>query len=206
MKALRTMIVIATLLILVACSPVRIQPEAMYTMSRYALPSPPYQANSSLSILVTTPIAAPGYHTAKMIYMIKPFELQYFANNRWVAPPADLLLPVLTHALRNTHYFYAVASSPFSGFTDYRLDTQLLMLQQEFKLPHSRIHLVLVASLIQNKTNRVIATQTYNLIRPTVYDTPYEGVVTTTQTAHLIATDLAQFVVRNISHFHGGNP
>ena len=184
---------------LTACSPVKLPPIAKYTITNYqhAVTQPP--TNSQRSLLITTPVAASGYQSDRMIYMQTPYRLQSYSRNKWVAPPAQMMLPILEQAVKNTRRFYAVVTPPFSGRTTYRLDTDILALQQEFIRPDSQVRLIVKAILVNNKTNKVVASQTYKILMPTSMKTPYGGVIATTQAANKVAQRIAGLVARNVS-------
>lgn len=196
LKRLRYLTVILAAIIVTACGPIATKPLNTYTISslkKYVKSSRP---RTQLTLLVSNPIAAPGYQTSAMIYMQTPFELESFANNRWVAPPAQMLLPMIVRAMRNTSYFAAVASPPFSGITNFRVDTELVKLQQEFLLPTSLIRLVVQVSLINNVSNRVVASRQFEVVIPTTENNPYGGVLAINKGAAIVCRKIAQFVIR----------
>ncbi|MDI9818706.1 ABC-type transport auxiliary lipoprotein family protein [Tatlockia sp. PL877] len=150
------------------------------------------------SIFVNTPVAAAGYKTEEMLYTKKPFELMPFVHNAWVDPPAEMLLPLIVQSLNCSGYFHAVASSPSSETTDYRLDTQLIELQQSFLTKPSRIHLVVKAVLTRVDDNRIIASR---IICPQVtcpIDSPYGGVLAANRATELFTTELTNFIVMHV--------
>ena len=144
-KLATVLLLLFSMLLLTQCSvfsPVKLQPNSNYTISN--LPNSNNQnlklkqTASSKTLFLASPSAASGYNTNDMIYITVPYKLKSFANNHWVAPPADLLSTLLANALRRQHYFHAIVTPPFSGLATYQLNTQLLVLQQEFLQPESR--------------------------------------------------------------------
>ena len=127
------------LLIVSCCLAGCLQPIAMPALSTYSLgnvsPVKMAKAKTHLILLVTQPVANSGFASASMIYLNVPFDLKTFANNQWVAPPGHMLLPLMTQAIVARHYFHTVVSAPYSGLANYRLDTRLVALQQEFFAP-----------------------------------------------------------------------
>ena len=179
-----------------ACSPVKVKPISTYTIGNYQQKSPSRRAKTKLTLLVTTPIADPGYETVNIVYIKTPFKLQHFSTHRWVAPPAEMILPILTQALRNRNYFYAIVSSPFSGSSSYRLDTKLITLQQDFLTPRSRVRVAIQASILNNMTNKIAATRLFKVEVPTSANNPYSGVMATTVAVNRIARQIALFAQR----------
>jgi cholesterol transport system auxiliary component len=166
------------LMSLSACS---LRPVSPPVINKYALTAianaPVSKITAPVTLLVTTPVAAPGYIAADMIYITQAYELKHFATHRWVAPPAQMLTPLLAQSLRNTHYLYAVVTPPFIGVSDFRLDTQLLQFQQEFLQPTSQVRVVLQAELINNLTNKIIVERRFEALVPAPQNNPYSGVV-----------------------------
>lgn len=180
-------------------SPMKVSPLSSYTLTNGArMPVISHQAVSSGTLLVTTPNASPGYNSAQMVYVTVPYQLRAFSNHRWVASPAELLLPLIANRLRATHYFHAVVTSPFSGAANYQLNTQLLTLQQEFLKPQSEVRLTLEVTLQKVTTGRVVASHVFQVVVPTSENTPYGGVLATNQAVHQVLEQVAEFVVRRV--------
>jgi cholesterol transport system auxiliary component len=196
MKQWRLLLILLSSLFLAACGPVATPPVSSYTLTNLQTAHAPAHTVTHSSLLVSNPVASPGYQTAAMIYMITPYELKAFANNRWVAPPAQMLLPLLVQAVRNTGYFSAVVSPPFAGITDYHLDTQLLKLQQEFLLPNSVVRLSVQASLISSHTSQVVASRLFEVVVVAQTNNPYGGVLAANQAAAIISNRIAKFCMR----------
>ncbi len=195
-KLFKYLSILSISILISACSPVKVKPISTYTIGNYQQKSPARRARTRLTLLVTTPIADPGYQTDNIIYIKTPFKLQHFSTHRWVAPPAEMILPILTQALRNRHYFYAIVSSPFTGSSSYRLDTKLLALQQDFLSPKSRIRVVIQASLLNNTTNKIAASRLFKVAIPTTANNPYSGVMATAKAVNKIAQQIARFAQR----------
>lgn len=185
------------LILLSGCGPISMPP-----VSRYAITSSPpikkMHHRTHKTLLVSTPIASAGYKSNKMIYITIPYRLRSFANNQWIAPPADMLLPLIAESLRKTDYFKAVVTAPFSGVVNYRLDTQLLTLQQEFLHPVSQIRLVLQATLINDINNHVIASRRFQIVVNAPENNPYGGVLAANRAAASLSKQITQFVLRTL--------
>lgn len=196
MRLWRLFLLLVSSIFMTACGPIATPPISSYTLTNLKSVSVPSKSASHLSLLVSNPIASPGYQTAAMIYMITPYELRTFADNRWVAPPAQMLLPIFVQAIRKTGYFIAVVSPPFAGVTSYHLDTQLLKLQQEFLLPNSVVRLSIQASLVSSRTSQVVASRLFEVVMVTQTNNPYGGVLAANQAAAIVSEQIAQFCMR----------
>ncbi|MDI1352129.1 MAG: ABC-type transport auxiliary lipoprotein family protein, partial [bacterium] len=153
-----------------------------------------------LSLLVTLPEAVAGYQTEAMLYVKKPFQLESFAKNAWTSPPAEMLYPLLVQSLQRSGYFYAVSSSAYSEKVDYRLDTQLLSLEQNFLNKPSKLIFSVKAVLTRIDDSKVIASRIITQQIPCSSDTPYGGVVAANKASLELTATIAQFVVSNIKH------
>lgn len=178
---------------LVGCGPMVVSPVSYYQLDDVKPVKLPKNSKTHLSILVAMSIPNPGYETSAMIYMLTPYELSCYANSRWVAPPAEMLMSLLVQALRQTGHFYSVVSPPFVWMTSYRLDTRLLKLQQEFFFPVSHIRLAVEASLINRETNHVVVSPLFEVLIPTPTNNPYGGVLAANKAVVIISHRIAQF-------------
>jgi len=133
-----------------ACSPVRLPDQKSYTLNSLNA-NTIHARHTNKTVLVTTPIAASAYATSRMAYIKKPFQVQYFAENRWIAQPAQLLTPLMVASLQQTNHFKNVVGSPFTGNTNYRIDSQMLTLQQNFITNPSQIELSMRINVVNNK-------------------------------------------------------
>jgi len=155
--------------------------------------------HASVSLLISEPEAVAGYQTEQMYYVKKPFGLSSFVHNAWVSSPAKMLLPLLIQSLQNTGYFYAVVTTPYANKADYRLDTQLVELQQNFLCKPSVIQFVVKVVLTHTEDDRVIASRIINLRVNCPQDTPYGGVIAANQATTTFTALVSDFVVTHIN-------
>lgn len=185
--------------LLVGCGPVKTPVQYNYTISDFKNSAKVNHSKTQLTLLVSGLLANPGYQTSDMQYLIKPYQLQSYANNHWVAPPSDLLVSLISDQIRQKGYFKAVVGSSFLGEADYRLDIKLLVLQQEFLQPVSQIRLNLQASITDNKTLRVLASREFHALTDAADNSPYGGVLATQCAANQLAQEIADFTVTEIN-------
>ncbi len=199
MKYCRAIIIFLTALLLGACgitSPVKLSRQSSYTIIGPYLAAPRY-SKSLNTILISQPIANSGYQTSNMIYVDTVYKLKAFAHHRWVAPPTEMLLPLLAERLRSSGYFKAVLTPPFSGITNYRLDTRLLVLQQEFLRPISLVRLSIQVTLVSSMTHRVISSRRFQVLVSAPDNNPYSGVLATNKAADIISRRVSNFVIQS---------
>lgn len=153
------------------------------------------QLKRDLVLAVSMPRARPGFDTPRMAYLRQPYELDYFAVNRWADTPSRMLGPLLAQAVEQTGSFRAIVQTPGLVPPDIRLDTELIRLQQDFRTQPSRIQLTLRAQLIDVVGKRVIAVKTFDETENAASDDAYGGVIAANRVVQRVLSQLADFCV-----------
>lgn len=135
----------------------------------------------------------PGFDSARMAYVRKPHELEYFARNKWVDAPGKMLAPLLERALESSGAFRAVLPSPGTVAGDFRLDAQVVRLQQEFLSTPSVVRLTLRAQLVDLAAKRIVATRQFEAVEAATGDDPYGGVVAANRAVRRVLGEVAAF-------------
>lgn len=195
MKLLLRIKIIILMVLLSGCSlgPVKSTPVSSYTLTA-GEQTPQPTRHSKQVLLIATPTAASGYQSADMIYTLDRYELKSFAKHRWVAPPADMLQPLLLQSLQNSGCFGAVVAPPFSGSADLVLDTKILTLQQEFSGNTSQVTLALQTTLSDSTTHKVVLNQQLQTTVSVSVNTPYAGVIAANQATQQLLQEITQRV------------
>ncbi|CZG22951.1 TPA: ABC-type transport auxiliary lipoprotein family protein [Legionella pneumophila] len=197
MRVLSSVCFILGILTLMSCSPVKVPVTNEYQLTAYSTKQLTRKPRP-ITIQVTVPEAVAGYQTEEMLYMKKPFKLEPFVKNAWTSPPADMLFPLLVQSLQSSGFFYAVTSSPFSEEADYRLDTQLLKLEQNFIKKPSVLEFSAKIVLTHISDNQIIGSRIVSLQIPCSQDTPYGGVIAANQATFRFTATATDFVVSHI--------
>lgn len=197
MRVLSSVCFILGILTLMSCSPVKVPVTNEYQLTAYSTKQLTRKPRP-ITIQVTVPEAVAGYQTEEMLYMKKPFKLEPFVKNAWTSPPADMLFPLLVQSLQSSGYFYAVTSSPYSEEADYRLDTQLLKLEQNFIKKPSVLEFSAKIVLTHISNNQIIGSRIVSLQIPCSQDTPYGGVIAANQATFRFTATATDFVVSHI--------
>jgi len=156
-------------------------------------------SKSATSILVSQPDAVAGYQTEQMLYTDKPYQLSVFAHSSWISSPANMLFPLIVQSLQHSHYFFAVAAGPDADKTNYRLDSQVIALQQNFLIKPSRLEMAVQVVLTHIDDNRVVASHTFHQHVNCPMDTPYGGVIAANLAARVFTAELTTFVIERIA-------
>lgn len=129
------------------------------------------------TLLVNMPRAEPGFDSPRMVYISRPFELSYYATNQWAENPARMLATLLVQSLEQSGTWRAVVHVPTSVKGDYRLDSQGLVLQQEFLQQPSRVRLAVRLQLVALGDQKVVGTKWFELLEPAESEDAYGGVL-----------------------------
>lgn len=132
-------------------------------------------------LLVGLPQSHPGFETPRMVYLKRPYELEYYAVNQWADAPARLFAPLLVHALGQSGLWRAVVPLPNSIRGDYRLDSYGFAVQQEFLQQPSRVRVTLHTQLIDLKESRIVSTRTFDATEDAPSEDAYGGVLAANQ-------------------------
>ena len=164
-----------------------------------ALPAPALKASSAPTLLINPPHAAAGFDSPRIIYLRKPHKLEHFALSRWVEPPARMLGPLLVAAIEKTGAFRAVVLMPGAASGELRLDTDIIRLQHEFQTSPSQVRLTLRATLVDDKTRRMLAWQDFEALEPASSEDTYGGVLAANRAVQRVADQLAGFLAATAS-------
>ena len=190
-------LILSIQLMLTACSPIKTLDSNQYTLGAFS-DKKLVKYKTKTSILVSQPEAMAGNQTEQMHYIQKPFELSTFVHNSWVSTPANMLYPLITQSLQKTGYFFAVASGPYLDKADYRLDTQLIALRQNFLEKPSTVELVAKVMLTHIEDNRVVSSRVISQRVSCIKDTPYGGVLAANKATQAFTASVSEFVIAQV--------
>ena len=145
-------------------------------------------------LLITQPKAQAGFDTARMAYLLRPYEVNHYAFNQWADTPARLLHQVLVENLDKTGSWRAVLQTPGIVTAEYRLDCDNLILEQQFFANPSRIRLALRAQLIETKKQSILASRYFELLEPAPSEDAYGGVLAANQASAKLLTQMAEWL------------
>ncbi len=184
-------------LLLGACS--SLLPPAVAPPSFFALVPPPFAAPSAPiarlgpTLIVSSPQAAAGLDSARLLYTRQPHRLDYFAHSEWVDTPARMLAPLIVAALDRGGRFGAVMRAPAPAAGELRLDTEILRLQQDFGVTPSQARFTLRAVVSDTGTRQVLATREFDRRVAAGRDDAEAGVVAANAAVQAVLQDLAAF-------------
>lgn len=168
---------------------------ALDDASAAAVPARPAPANGP-SILVAAPRAAAGFDTRGIVYLRQAHAVETYAYSQWVDTPAQMLAPLIAHALERTGAFAVVLRAPTAANADLRLDTELLRLQQDFGVSPSRVRLTLRAVLVEQASRRALAWREFDTSVVAPSEDAYGGVRAANQAVAALLAEMAAFVAQ----------
>ncbi len=127
-------------------------------------------------LLVSQSQAEPGFETQRMVYLKRPYELEYYALNQWADTLVRMFTPLMVQALNQTDAWRAVIPLPSSLHGDYRLDTHGFLLQQEFLQQPSRMRVMVRAQLVDLKESTILSARVFEVMENATSENPYGGV------------------------------
>ncbi len=174
-------------------------PQSTY----YSLDGIPYEARATSipstpistkpTMIINIPRAAAGYDSRHIIYTRQAHKLEYFAHSEWVDAPAHMLAPLMMTAVEHSGVFNAVVLSPSNIVGDFRLDTEIVRLQQEFDSQPSKVRFTLRVYIVNNATRKVIAWREFDETATAKSEDPYGGVVAANQAVQAVLEKLTAF-------------
>lgn len=145
-------------------------------------------------LLITQPKAQAGFDTARMAYLPRPYEVNYYAYNQWADTPGRMLQRIMVESMDKAGLWSAVLQAPGAVSAQYRLDCDNLVLEQQFFFNPSRVRLALRAQIVEIKNQTVLATRSFELFEITPSEDPYGGVIAANHATAKLITELAQWL------------
>jgi cholesterol transport system auxiliary component len=155
---------------------------------------------SNVAVAVSMPRARAGFDTAQMAYVRRPYELDYFAKNRWADTPPRMLAPLLAQALEHGANLRAVVQAPSTAAADVRLDVEIVRLLQDFSSQPSRIRFSLRVQLVDLTLRRVVATREFDEVESAPSEDAYGGVIAANRALERLLGQIAQFCAEQIGN------
>jgi len=183
--------------ILTACMPIHTPITHQYQINQFSHTK--YKITPKLpSLYVAMPDAVAGYQTEQMVYQKTPYELNIFVHNTWFNAPATMLYPLILQSLQQSYAFTAVTGGANIDKTKYRLDTQVLTLQQNFMRKPSQLEWKINASITRVDDQRIIASRIFQGSITCTSDTPYGGAIAANQAILQFTHALTKFVIKQL--------
>jgi cholesterol transport system auxiliary component len=151
-------------------------------------------------LMVSPPLAEPGFETPRMVYVKRPYELEHYAVNQWADTPARMFASLMVQALGRTGSWRAVVPLPGSIRGDFRLDSYGFTMQQEFMQDPSQVRVTVRAQLVDVKESRVVGTHAFEAVENAPSGDAYGGVLAANRAIAALLDDLASWLRECVRH------
>ena len=151
-------------------------------------------------VQLSPPQAEPGFETPRMVYLKRPYELEYFAANQWADTPANMVAPLLAQSLSQSGIWRDVVLLPSLVSGDYRLDVYGFALQQEFFQQPSRVRVTARAQLVDLKLSMIVGMQRFEAIEPAPSENAYGGVVAANRAVAALLDEIGSWLRQCVGH------
>ena len=189
-----SMLTLVLALILSGCS---LLPKAEpVVIHRYTLDYPVVETRMDSSgpvILVSRIYTRMGLASHRMMYRRDVHKVAYFTKNQWIAPPADMLEPLIVDSLESAGRFAAVVQPGSPVVADLRLDLHLAELYQDFSSRPGSVRFRIRAQLLNMNTLSVLATQQFDYSLPVATETAASGVDAINMVVQKFLPELVKF-------------
>ena len=195
MKILLNCFICNLFLLLTACNPLapmKVEEVTHYTLNQY--PKEHYATTNNTTLLIAQPLIDTSLASNRMFYTDKTFALKAYAYSDWVTSPAIMLQNLMVKSLNHSHLFHNVLKEPIIVSSDYRLISNIYLLQQELTGKGAKSHLQIAITLMNSKQHQVIATHLFDVSAAMLHHTPYDGVIAMNQATYQFLKQLNQFV------------
>jgi len=166
-------------LMLTACSslrPAETAPPAVYSLDNPTLRGQA-PTDHAPTLLVTPPVAAPGFDSQHIIYTRVAHQLEYFARSQWVDTPARMLAPMIVDTLAASGAFQAVAPATSAAAGDLRVTTEIVRLEHDFTTQPGQLRFTLRVAVLDNASRKVLAWREFDEAVVPDSDAAYDGIV-----------------------------
>jgi len=154
-------------------------------------------------LVVNVPVGQPEFETSRMAYMQRPHEVSYFATHQWADPPARMLTPILVQALEQTGHWHAIVHMPTSVRGDHRMDTDQVVLVQDFLQKPSQVRVALRIQILKLPEYLVLGTRLFDVAEETPNDDAYGGVVAANRAVERLVKEVAGWLSGCVSGSQG---
>jgi len=177
-----------------ALQPAAVEQPYFYSLDSVRKEAPatsPKRSSNAPTLIVNPPHSASGFSSQRIVYVREAHQLEYYAHSEWIDSPARMLAPLIADVVGNSGTFRAVVRTPSAADGDLRLDTEIVRLQHELAASPSRVRFTLRATLVDNNTRAVLASQEFDESVTSISETPYGGVLAANQAVQTVLEQLA---------------
>ena len=138
------------------------------------------------------------FNTNRIIYVNAPYKLSYFPNKRWAALPSDMILQSMFCSFNSSGFFNALFKGYSYARPDYRLQIELIKLQQNYISTKGTAEVALIANLY-SKDNAIIGVRTFISKKLINKKSSYVGVAAINMAVHELTQEVLKWCIQRIA-------
>jgi len=174
-------------------------PKRFYTLQSTGIQPPAATpAKPCFSLRIEIPAAAPGLNTSRMAYSRESHRLEYFAYHEWVSPPSRMIASAMEKDLEDSGLFTVVLTGSPDIRTDWRLDSDLQILQQDFSSGESFVRLAIRINLVDLSDRVLMASKTFSYVESAEGQNAEAGAAAANRAVRTFLQDLTVFLDESI--------
>ena len=154
-------------------------------------------------LLLSAPQAEAGFDTPRMVYLTRAHEIGYYATNQWAETPVRMIGTLLVQSLEKAAFGGLWSPCRARSRADHRLDTQGLVLQQEFLQRPSQVRVGFRLQLVELRDQVVVGTRRFEAVENAPTDDAYGGVLAANRAVATLLDQVADWVT---SCMRAGSP
>lgn len=158
-----------------------------------------HQKKQLPSIYISIPESVANLETQDMFYTKIPYTTNAFVHNDWSAAPSTMLYPLIVQSIESTKAFHVVGAGTHSESFHYRLNTEIIKLEQNFLVKPSRLEMIVSAVVTDSNNIKPIASKLFEYHIACPSDTPYGGAIAANRATKQFTHDLSRFTVTEVS-------
>ncbi|MEM9384414.1 MAG: LPS assembly lipoprotein LptE [Pseudomonadota bacterium] len=144
---------------------------------------------------VRTPLPAPGFATARMVYERNDYQNEAFAYAEWVDTLPTMLRASMIDSFDRLGRFEAVVGAPSPQLPDYRLESRGLMVIQRFDGERSEVEVALRARLVDADSRALLGARRFSIVVPAEPANSEGGVEAANEALDQLMEELASYVL-----------
>ncbi len=172
-----------------------VDPVAAYQLTGTGASVTSYSGESCCLLEIRTPLPAPGFATARMVYQRTDYQNEAFAYAEWVDTLPSMLRASMIEAFDGIGRFEGVVAAPSPAPPDFRLESRELMVIQHFDGERSEVELSLRVRVIDAGERELLGARRFSVVVAADPATPQGGVVAANKALDQLLGELADYVL-----------
>ena len=141
-----------------------VEPVATYRLTGTGAGASDYSGEACCLLEIRTPLPAPGFATARMVYQRNDYQNEAFAYAEWVDTLPSMLRASMIETFDGIGRFDSVVAAPSPALPDYRLESRGLMVIQRFDGERSEVEVSLRARVVDADERELLGAQRFSVV------------------------------------------